>query len=34
VPHRQVEGMRQISAHVHIIADNTMPALPNVGYVD
>jgi glyoxylase-like metal-dependent hydrolase (beta-lactamase superfamily II) len=29
----QVEGLRQISAHVHIIPDNSVPMVPNVGYV-
>ena len=29
----KVEGLRQISAHVHIIPDNSVPAVPNVGYV-
>ena len=27
------EGLRQISAHVHIIPDNSIPAVPNVGYI-
>lgn len=29
----KVEGLRQISAHVHIIPDNSVPGVPNVGYV-
>jgi len=29
----QVEGLRQISAHVHIIPDNSVPLVPNVGYI-
>lgn len=29
----KVEGLRQVSAHVHIIPDNSVPAVPNVGYV-
>jgi glyoxylase-like metal-dependent hydrolase (beta-lactamase superfamily II) len=29
----RVEGLRQISAHVHIIPDNNVPLVPNVGYV-
>ena len=29
----KVEGLRQISAHVHIIPDNSVPMVPNVGYV-
>src|SRR5262245_59104805 len=29
----KVEGLRQISPHVHIIPDNSVPAVPNVGYV-
>src|SRR5262245_59460705 len=29
----KVEGLRQISAHVHIIPDNSVPAVPNVGYI-
>src|SRR5262249_55136201 len=29
----KVEGLRQISAHVHIIPDNSVPVVPNVGYV-
>src|SRR6478736_7189747 len=28
-----VEGLRQISAHVHIIPDNSVPLVPNIGYV-
>ena len=28
-----VEGLRQISAHVHIIPDNSVPLVPNVGYI-
>src|SRR3954454_15279673 len=27
------EGLRQISPHVHIIPDNSVPLVPNVGYV-
>ncbi len=29
----KVDGLRQISARVHIIPDNSVPAVPNVGYV-
>ena len=29
----KVEGLRQISAHVHIIPDNSVPAVPNVGFI-
>ena len=29
----KVEGLRQISAHVHIIPDNSVPGVPNVGYI-
>ena len=29
----RVEGLRQISARVHIIPDNSVPSVPNVGYV-
>jgi glyoxylase-like metal-dependent hydrolase (beta-lactamase superfamily II) len=29
----KVEGLRQISAHIHIIPDNSVPMVPNVGYV-
>ena len=29
----RVEGLKQISAHVHIIPDNSVPLVPNVGYV-
>jgi glyoxylase-like metal-dependent hydrolase (beta-lactamase superfamily II) len=29
----KVEGLRQISAHVHIIPDNSVPMVPNIGYV-
>jgi glyoxylase-like metal-dependent hydrolase (beta-lactamase superfamily II) len=29
----KVEGLRQISPHVHIIPDNSVPTVPNVGYV-
>src|SRR5262245_66346623 len=29
----KTEGLRQISARVHIIPDNSVPAVPNVGYV-
>ena len=29
----KVDGLRQISAHVRIIPDNSVPAVPNVGYV-
>src|SRR5262245_15495594 len=27
----KVEGLRQISPHVHIIPDNSVPLVPNVG---
>jgi glyoxylase-like metal-dependent hydrolase (beta-lactamase superfamily II) len=29
----RVEGLRQLSAHVHIIPDNSVPMVPNVGFV-
>jgi glyoxylase-like metal-dependent hydrolase (beta-lactamase superfamily II) len=29
----KVEGLRQITPHVHIIPDNSVPLVPNVGYV-
>src|SRR5689334_21952835 len=29
----KVEGLKQISPHVHIIPDNSVPLVPNVGYV-
>src|SRR5664279_624016 len=29
----KVEGLRQVSAHVHIIPDNSVPLVPNVGYI-
>src|SRR5262245_52012255 len=29
----KVEGLRQISPHVHIIPDNSVPLVPNVGFV-
>jgi len=29
----KVDGLRQISPHVYIIPDNSVPAVPNVGYV-
>src|SRR5262245_63213408 len=29
----KVEGLRQISPHVHVIPDNSVPLVPNVGYV-
>ena len=29
----KVEGLHQISPHVHIIPDNSVPLVPNVGYV-
>jgi glyoxylase-like metal-dependent hydrolase (beta-lactamase superfamily II) len=29
----KVEGLRQISPHVHIIPDNSVPLVPNVGYI-
>jgi hypothetical protein len=29
----KTEGLRQISSHVHIIPDNQVPLVPNVGYV-
>src|SRR5262249_15511438 len=29
----KVEGLREISPHVHIIPDNSVPLVPNVGYV-
>lgn len=29
----KVDGLRQVSAHVHVIPDNSVPLVPNVGYV-
>src|SRR4249920_1744655 len=29
----KTEGLKQISPHVHIIPDNSVPLTPNVGYV-
>ncbi len=29
----QVEGLRQISSRVHVIPDNNVPIVPNVGYI-
>ena len=29
----KIEGLRQITPHVHIIPDNSVPLVPNVGYV-
>ena len=29
----KVEGLRQVSPHVHIIPDNSVPLVPNVGYI-
>jgi glyoxylase-like metal-dependent hydrolase (beta-lactamase superfamily II) len=29
----QVDGLKQISPHVHIIPDNSVPLVPNVGFV-
>jgi glyoxylase-like metal-dependent hydrolase (beta-lactamase superfamily II) len=29
----KTEGLRQISPHVHIIPDNSVPLVPNVGYI-
>src|SRR3954465_1685058 len=29
----KVEGLRQISAQVHILPDNSVPLVPNIGYV-
>jgi glyoxylase-like metal-dependent hydrolase (beta-lactamase superfamily II) len=29
----KVEGLRQITPHVHVIPDNSVPLVPNVGYV-
>ena len=29
----KVDGLRRISAHVHVIPDNSVPAVPNVGFV-
>ncbi len=27
------EGLRQVSAHVHVIPDNSVPMVPNVGII-
>jgi glyoxylase-like metal-dependent hydrolase (beta-lactamase superfamily II) len=32
-PYVKPEGLRQISPHVHVIPDNSVPAVPNVGIV-
>jgi glyoxylase-like metal-dependent hydrolase (beta-lactamase superfamily II) len=32
-PILKTEGLRQISPHIHIIPDNSIPLVPNVGYV-
>jgi glyoxylase-like metal-dependent hydrolase (beta-lactamase superfamily II) len=32
-PYVDPEGLRQISAHVHVIPDNSVPAVPNVGII-
>jgi glyoxylase-like metal-dependent hydrolase (beta-lactamase superfamily II) len=29
----KVEGLRQVSPHVHIIPDNSVPLVPNVGFI-
>src|SRR5262245_47691633 len=29
----RVEGLKQISPHVHIIPDNSVPLVPNVGFI-
>ena len=29
----KIEGLRQLSPHVHVIPDNSVPMVPNVGYV-
>jgi glyoxylase-like metal-dependent hydrolase (beta-lactamase superfamily II) len=29
----KVEGLRQISPHIHVIPDNSVPLVPNVGYI-
>jgi glyoxylase-like metal-dependent hydrolase (beta-lactamase superfamily II) len=29
----QTEGLRQVSPHVHIIPDNSVPLVPNVGFI-
>src|SRR5215471_14436443 len=29
----KTEGLRQVSPHVHVIPDNSVPLVPNVGYV-
>ncbi len=29
----KVEGLRQISSHVYIIPDNSVPLVPNIGYI-
>lgn len=29
----KIEGLRQITPHVHIIPDNSVPLVPNVGYI-
>ena len=32
-PFVKPEGLRQVSPHVHIIPDNSVPRVPNVGFV-
>jgi glyoxylase-like metal-dependent hydrolase (beta-lactamase superfamily II) len=32
-PYVKPEGLRRISAHVHVIPDNSVPAVPNVGII-
>jgi glyoxylase-like metal-dependent hydrolase (beta-lactamase superfamily II) len=29
----KTEGLRQVSAHVHVIPDNSVPLVPNVGFI-
>src|SRR5262247_2432748 len=29
----KVEGLRQVSPHVHVIPDNSVPLVPNVGFI-
>jgi glyoxylase-like metal-dependent hydrolase (beta-lactamase superfamily II) len=33
VPLVRVEGLKQVSAHVQVIPDNSVPLVPNVGFI-
>jgi glyoxylase-like metal-dependent hydrolase (beta-lactamase superfamily II) len=32
-PHVKPEGLQKVSAHVHVIPDNSVPLVPNVGFI-